>query len=457
MKVATPRAENKGPLRVLKSQETHSPLIVVPTKVSAQKDLKVKQRHGKQILNGLKLSNLNNLQIASNFAGINLSPNRNFIKSPNYKIYKSRRFGSSASSSRSSLFRRYEERKRQRINYPAQINYLIRSFHTSKLEPIYARYLMPARNQHVEARLGSIPDAVKFSSDIQSDLLPVDSFIRSSLYIDGKPSKNLSISQSKAKCKQEQVSFSLQNKFKELKLKDSPIKIVKQAYEKGQRKNHFSPEQREYVSHTLGGIPQIKHSKPSNELFIALHDRTRTELHEKHKRNRMLKLGLIKASPHSTEPVIESNNCSTSTTQKVSGKHNPHNIQKFVPKEQIVVKDASAKNYLESTPILSSLKSSSTEANELMATKLSIPPQNCLVSEAKKPKTLKASSIPSPSIPTTPRKINVSRAPLTASMKRVVPTSSGPSNIATIMSQMTENNYRAYRYNRADFFSTKKY
>ncbi|XP_065365230.1 uncharacterized protein LOC135958262 [Calliphora vicina] len=449
-KVATPRVENKGPLRAFKSQERPTPLTTIKPIADSMKKSNTKLKpQVNNLINSLKVSNKNNQQMASKFAGANLMPNKRLLKTPNYKIYKSRRFGSSASSSRSSLFRRYDERRRQRQNYPAQINYLIRSFHTSQFEPTYARYLMPVRNQQVEANLGSIPDAIKFSTTIQNDLMAIDTVTRNKVAFVGQHKSNLKLA--------ERNRFDVWNhppslsKFRINTPKESAIKTVSLNAERSMRRARLMPEHRDYARINVLPTAQLKQHKPPNELFTAQHDRHKTELHEKHRRNRMKKLGLIE-SP--TAPESETEECGESIKAALKSNQKANELSESILPTKREMKYMSKlsptlSNQTETKPlpkVTTNLSLNTTQSEESRTNSFhSAKKENNNSIVAKKANTSSANSLPS--------------RDLTSLTSAALPQAySITSPIAAARAQIqNRNSYGSYRYNRADFFSTKKY
>ncbi|XP_037809476.1 uncharacterized protein LOC119602175 [Lucilia sericata] len=439
-KVSTPRTENKGPLRTYKSQERNTTLnTITPTNGFVKRSTTKLKQQNNSLVQTLKNSNKNNQQMASKFAGANLMTNKRLLKSPNYKIYKSRRFGSSASSSRSSLFRRYDERRRQRQNFPTPINYLIRSFHTSQLEPTYARYLMPVRNQQLEANLGSIPDAIKISTNIQNDLMHIDAAMRCKV---AKKSNLKQVERNRFDVWNHPPSLS---RFRINSPKDSPIKNVSSSLERNMKRTRLTPEHREYARVNVQRMAQMKHPKPPNELFTAQHDRKKTELHEKHRRNRMKKLGLIE-SP--SAPETENDECFGDSTRVF--------LRPIDPKlSELSESSHKAKRGLKhvskSSPTLSN--QGETTTSEKLQSNIHQSYENRINTKKENTKTLepisktiKPSTIPINKLPS----LNLS-APNSNALPTISP-------IAAVRAQVqNKNSYPSYRYNRADFFSTKKY
>lgn len=178
-KMAAPRAENKAPIRAFRSQETKDKERLVARQSNIGQPTKAaKAPTAEQLLTAVMKSSKKGS--AHNFVA-----SKKLLKSPNYKIYGSRRFGSSASSSSASIFHRYDKQRKNRSHQTVQINYLLRSFGslgTSTknlgLNPAVAKYLVPERNQHIQHPLGSLPQAMEISSNIQRDLMVIDNTLK---------------------------------------------------------------------------------------------------------------------------------------------------------------------------------------------------------------------------------------------------------------------------------------
>ncbi|KAM7348226.1 uncharacterized protein ACRADG_007641 [Cochliomyia hominivorax] len=452
VKVASPRTENMGPLRAFKCQQGQKPVATITPLTTPPKKSTTKLKSAENLINSLKLSNKNNQQMANKFsASTSVGPNKRFIKSPNYKIYKSHRFGSSASSSRSSIFRKHDDRKRLKSSYPSQINYLIRSFHNGQFEPTYARYLMPARNQQLEASLGSIPDAVKFSLDIQNDLMKIDNFTKNQTLNNKKTNVKLS----------EPKRFESWNhppsisKFRIPSPKNSYTKNINIMAERNLRGTKLSPEHRDYAwMHNLRPA-QLRHSKPPNELFTAQHDRNKTELHEKHRRNRMRKLGLIE-----TPTPVESED------QEDQGEERSRTYVRRREISDISLTTKAAKtsaNHIKpietksSVNLKTNLNLKTPNTNKDKQQSASSKNENPKILDKPQMKTKKEN--PNNLVKNIPLKgplpcKDLSSLSSTSSYR----TQSIIAPIAAARAQMpSHNSYRTFRYNRTDFFATQKY
>ncbi|XP_036234387.2 uncharacterized protein [Bactrocera oleae] len=199
-KIAAAKPENRGPIRALKMQErTRIPLSINVTRskkgAAASNATGTGSAAATAGTSGGTAVNPAGERLASNAAAnnrrgavANLSAHRRLLKSsPNYKIYGSRRFGSSASSSNASIFRRNEERRRTSTQ-TAQLNYLLRTYATQAKErkafamnSIMPKFMVSARNQHMATRTTteSLPaHVIQTASAIQRELMPVNSVIK---------------------------------------------------------------------------------------------------------------------------------------------------------------------------------------------------------------------------------------------------------------------------------------
>ncbi|XP_054086883.1 uncharacterized protein LOC105210553 [Zeugodacus cucurbitae] len=212
-KIAAAKPENRGPLRALKMQERNR----VPLSINVTR---TKKGAATATANATSTGNAPAAagasggtaaapageRLASNAAAnnrrgavANLSAHRKLLKSsPNYKIYGTRRFGSSASSSNASIFRRNEERRRTSTQ-TAQLNYLLRTYATQAKErkafanaTIMPKFMVSARNQHMSTRVHSEslpPHVIQTATAIQRDLMPIDSMIKDRIAL-GRPRTN---------------------------------------------------------------------------------------------------------------------------------------------------------------------------------------------------------------------------------------------------------------------------
>uniref|UniRef100_W8C508 Uncharacterized protein n=1 Tax=Ceratitis capitata TaxID=7213 RepID=W8C508_CERCA len=209
-KIAAAKPENKGPIRALKTQErARVPLSINVTR--AKKAQNASENAGATagtVVGGVPASTaaasatgerLASKAAANNRRGAvaNLSAHRRLLKtsSPNYKIYSSRRFGSSASSSNASIFRRNEERRRS-TTQTAQLNYLLRTYATQMREraaisgnTLIPKFMVSARNQHMATRVNGAnipPHVLQTSSIIQRELMPINSDVKDRIAL-GRP------------------------------------------------------------------------------------------------------------------------------------------------------------------------------------------------------------------------------------------------------------------------------
>uniref|UniRef100_A0A1B0A303 Uncharacterized protein n=1 Tax=Glossina pallidipes TaxID=7398 RepID=A0A1B0A303_GLOPL len=314
-KMASARLENVGPVRSFRNQ---APITIPEIKPKPIKKQKVVQRQEK-LLSLLGTAEKHSTQIKKNSVA-NLGSGKKLLKSPNCKIYGSRRFGSSASSSHTSLFRRHDDRHSQR-HYP--INYLLRSFNTGQFDRTLTKSLVESRNQNVEGRLGSVQDAEKFSSMMLNDLMVVDKAVLRRLSAGAK-----------AKSTKKETHFTVKDRlnawhhppsidqFRDITLIDKALQ-KRTSYDQTAWEN-ISAEHRAFVKKSIPAVP-FRHPAPPKEYFTSPHDRNNTELHEKHRRQRMKKLGLIDSSPRSSKQRIDNptstNGLEESSTQKPQPQH----------------------------------------------------------------------------------------------------------------------------------------
>ncbi|XP_011205172.2 uncharacterized protein LOC105227510 [Bactrocera dorsalis] len=219
-KIAAAKPENRGPIRALKMQErTRVPLSINVTRskkgAAASNATGTGGAAATAGASGGTGVNPAGERLASNAAAnnrrgavANLSAHRRLLKSsPNYKIYGSRRFGSSASSSNASIFRRNEERRRTSTQ-TAQLNYLLRTYATQAKErkafatnSIMPKFMVSARNQHMAARATteSLPaHVIQTTSAIQRDLMPVNSMIKDRIALGRTRSNKMALQKPKS-------------------------------------------------------------------------------------------------------------------------------------------------------------------------------------------------------------------------------------------------------------------
>lgn len=215
-KIATAKPENRGPIRALKMQErSRVPLSINVTRT--KKGATAPNATGTAPTAGASAGTAANPageRLASNAAAnnrrgalANLSAHRRLLKSsPNYKIYGARRFGSSASSSNASIFRRNEERRRSSTQ-TAQLNYLLRTYATQASErkgfaasTIMPKFMVSARNQHMatRAKTESLPaHVIQTASAIQRDLMPVNSILKDRIALGRSRTKQMAMQKPK--------------------------------------------------------------------------------------------------------------------------------------------------------------------------------------------------------------------------------------------------------------------
>ncbi|XP_018801559.1 PREDICTED: uncharacterized protein LOC108976741 [Bactrocera latifrons] len=219
-KIAAAKPENRGPIRALKMQErTRVPLSINVTRSkkgpAASNATGTGSAAATAAASGGTAINPAGERLASNAAAnnrrgavANLSAHRRLLKSsPNYKIYGSRRFGSSASSSNASIFRRNEERRRTSTQ-TAQLNYLLRTYATQAKErkafatsTIMPKFMVSARNQHMAARATteSLPaHVIQTASAIQRDLMPINSVIKDRIALGRTRSNKMALQKPKS-------------------------------------------------------------------------------------------------------------------------------------------------------------------------------------------------------------------------------------------------------------------
>ncbi|XP_017475455.1 PREDICTED: uncharacterized protein LOC108365805 [Rhagoletis zephyria] len=205
-KIAAAKPENKGPLRALKSQErVRTPLninVLRAKKGAAANNTPGDGNAGTAAVNsggGVVGERLASNAAANSRRGAvaNLTAQRKLLKSsPNYKIYTSRRFGSSASSSNASIFRRNDVPQRRRsTTQTAQLNYLLRTYATQLNAPsaftkqsVLPKFMISARNQHMQSRteVATPSHVAHLVSAIQRDLLPINTEIKNRIAL-GRP------------------------------------------------------------------------------------------------------------------------------------------------------------------------------------------------------------------------------------------------------------------------------
>ncbi|XP_073829597.1 uncharacterized protein [Musca autumnalis] len=301
-KIAAERPENKAPIRTFKSQqlaEQQASRIVPQTTTGlAKKSARSKppKLNHERLIQILGTCNQNNQQIRKKSTSTisSVLAQKKAIKSPNLKIYGSRRYGSSASSSRSSLFRRHDDkRQRQRqASHQPQLNIISRSMHSSGggylLHDSIAKCLMPLRNQHVKANLGSLPEAMRVSSSIQNDLMAIDAVLRKRISVNGGKKEQIEVPEMKHPLLNDRLKAWNHppplDKFPINNLNDLLVKTNQK-----QLKSH--PEK---PNHNRMGMSPLNQSSSIDVDF------KNSELKEWHRRNRMKKLGLAKDSPKPT-------------------------------------------------------------------------------------------------------------------------------------------------------------
>uniref|UniRef100_A0A1I8MB54 Uncharacterized protein n=1 Tax=Musca domestica TaxID=7370 RepID=A0A1I8MB54_MUSDO len=294
-KIAAERPENKAPIRTFKSQqmtEEHTNRIVpqtmyAPLKKSARsKPTKLNHERLIKILGTSSTQSNQQIRKKSTATINSVFYQKKPLKSPNLKIYGSRRYGSSASSSRSSLFRRNEAKRRQHQSVNQnQMHFMSRAYHSGHLHDSIAKCLMPLRNQQVKGNLGCLPEAMRVSSTIQNDLMAIDEVLRNRISVNG----------GRKTIDTPQLKMSMENdRLKVWKhpppLEKFPIHKINELLAKSsQNPVKTLPEKPRLNKSGCGGL--FKHS-PTNEV-----DFVNSELKECHRRNRMKKLGLINDSP----------------------------------------------------------------------------------------------------------------------------------------------------------------
>lgn len=313
------RPENKAPIRTFKLQQQceEQPSRIVPHSYPAKKSAsrsKAAINHAKlnheKLIHLLGTSNQHNLQIRKKSGmAINASgSSKKLSKSPNLKIYATRRYGSSASSSRSSIFRNHDEKRRHRQPYQSQLNFLVRSFHSGHLADAYAKYLVPSRNQQLKGNLGSLPEAMKVSLSIQNDLMIIDAVLRNRISVGGGNRKTLGTEFQKPLETDRLQAWKHPPPLEKYPIKSlaelmSSAKVIAPLHREQKKQSLEANSSRGYSK--KASKKHLKNLSPLAELL--LHDREglNNELMEKHRRSRMKKLGLVKDSPKPSEACIK--------------------------------------------------------------------------------------------------------------------------------------------------------
>ncbi|TMW47347.1 hypothetical protein DOY81_007573 [Sarcophaga bullata] len=163
----TTRPENRAPIERLIVQNRH--------RYSSMKPIKTDTNiYEDQMLNRLmSMSKKPNAQLPKKVS-----------KTPGFKIYNSKRYCSSNSSSSGSIFNRTDDRSRSMRNYHTQTGMSIgkSSAQKSPAKPVNTfSSLTPARNQHMSPSVYTWRHALKVSSHIQKDLMSVDEALKSRL------------------------------------------------------------------------------------------------------------------------------------------------------------------------------------------------------------------------------------------------------------------------------------
>uniref|UniRef100_A0A1I8NMX1 Uncharacterized protein n=1 Tax=Stomoxys calcitrans TaxID=35570 RepID=A0A1I8NMX1_STOCA len=300
-KVAAERPENKAPIRLFKAQqlEEYVPHKIVPQLISnsSKKTSRTKVGNARKLSHDrlvqlLGANNSYNLQpkkkysITTNNAAAMLE-NRKFLKSPNLQIYSSRRYGSSASSSRSSLRRRH----RHRQSPLKQVNNFLNSYHTGggQLLDSFVKYLMPSRNQQMKGNLGSLPEALRISSTIQNELMTLDGITRNRIAMGSHKVNNLTELSLKAS---EPIEID------RLRLWKHPPPLEKFLLS-GLRQIMDPLDKLKPSLKLCEQVPQkqLKPSSSKNELTMNSKPCEVPNWKEQHRVRRMKKLGLIEESP----------------------------------------------------------------------------------------------------------------------------------------------------------------
>ncbi|XP_037809459.1 uncharacterized protein LOC119602165 [Lucilia sericata] len=168
------KSENYGPVERYKMQER-----------KRQQTTGIKPLKGK--------SNVYDTQMLCNLMNMSKKPApltpRKLLKTASYKIFNSKRYCSSVSSSSGSILYRKEDKQRSMRNYhtPAKNNVdkvLPKRSGITQHNP--AALIMPTRNQHISSNLDSMQRAMKVSSQIQKDLMAIDKLLKNRLKVAGK-------------------------------------------------------------------------------------------------------------------------------------------------------------------------------------------------------------------------------------------------------------------------------
>ncbi|XP_023294344.2 uncharacterized protein LOC111677459 [Lucilia cuprina] len=138
-------------------------------------------------------SNVYETQMLCNLMNMSRKPApltpRKLLKTTSYKIFNTKRYCSSVSSSSGSILYRKEDKQRSMRNYctPAKSNVdkvLPKRSVITQHNP--AALIMPTRNQHMSSKLDSMQRAMKVSGQIQKDLMAIDKLLKNRLKVAGK-------------------------------------------------------------------------------------------------------------------------------------------------------------------------------------------------------------------------------------------------------------------------------
>lgn len=183
--MSTNKMENRGPIKLLKSQDR----FLIPITAQVRSKQKLKSPYSGTI-SKLPSSGVKKETMTS----VNANGSRKLLKSPNFKIYSSRRFGSSVSSSCASIYRTYYAKnctnnKLQQIANQ-QLRFLYRSFgynhsHKPVTDSIAKYSINPPRAE--DCSVLRAKQAMELSSSIQRDLMPIDSDVKERISVKRVP------------------------------------------------------------------------------------------------------------------------------------------------------------------------------------------------------------------------------------------------------------------------------
>lgn len=198
--MAAARMENRAPLRNLQEAQKN----IKQRETILQVEKRVKKSTPSNIDEVLLLNTVMNAT-RNRMRSNNSDMTKKLLKPPTYKIYNSRRFGSSASSSSGSLFRRRNSGRKSDAKHVASVHafkQLKKSFTmihgprkktSNLLQPkLLESVVRTPGNQHVRLPRPAPTKPMQVMSNIQNDLMAIDNLIKNRLHNDsaakvGKP------------------------------------------------------------------------------------------------------------------------------------------------------------------------------------------------------------------------------------------------------------------------------